>query len=570
MGEDPVVFRAHLPLEYEPAALQFHLLRHLNLSEDLRRRHAATLRALGLLVGLDDIPVPLMERIKWDRPFRYHPAQHAHDVAIDAAMLFARTRGGLAEVVVWPGERLCPTDWTFIGALQRIAPMRVRVLYSGPVPEAVAGQSSDLLELVADWGEEAAGESIVASTPYRERVAELVKALRGGGAQPAEYLRAAAACLNAGYYAQVVAILRDAPTGSWGERDRYLVEQNLFMAAFNLRDPVLAGEASARQLTLASQINETAVGVAHYNIAMHLLRLRQPRDQEGAIRHLNAALRRVTPEAQRDEVYLQAFLRNGVALAYSQLGRLQEAASLLGEARALLEPFEDDDRARIEKATFLYNWAQLALMEGDLRSALERLDRVQEVEPHLGYYWVERGNWLFQTEDYRASLEAYRRALITSVPNESLLFNMAVCWEQLGEEARAADGYEEVLRRYPGNADAVQAVTELLLLAGEHKRLVDMVAPLVDALESADCFSNYALAMQELGETERAVEYFKRALAAQPQHVNAMVNLAAVRFDQGDVREAETLLRQALQIDPSHEVALSNLGYLEGAAGASA
>lgn len=63
----------------------------------------------------------------------------------------------------------------------------------------------------------------------------------------------------------------------------------------------------------------------------------------------------------------------------------------------------------------------------------------------------------------------------------------------------------------------------------------------------------------EFGAVEEAIEAYRRAIALQPGHSDAYVNLGRILHER-DVMEAERHYRLALAVDPSHPTALFNLG----------
>ena len=62
------------------------------------------------------------------------------------------------------------------------------------------------------------------------------------------------------------------------------------------------------------------------------------------------------------------------------------------------------------------------------------------------------------------------------------------------------------------------------------------------------------------GETGKAIEYFKQAIAVYPNFIQALSNLGAALNKQGHYSQALPHLKQALELDPDFGVAYFNLG----------
>lgn len=55
-----------------------------------------------------------------------------------------------------------------------------------------------------------------------------------------------------------------------------------------------------------------------------------------------------------------------------------------------------------------------------------------------------------------------------------------------------------------------------------------------------------------VGEEDEAIEAYERSVARLPAHVNALINLAVMYEDRGDIPRAEKCLKQILDTDPRH------------------
>ncbi|MHC4717704.1 MAG: tetratricopeptide repeat protein, partial [Planctomycetota bacterium] len=75
-----------------------------------------------------------------------------------------------------------------------------------------------------------------------------------------------------------------------------------------------------------------------------------------------------------------------------------------------------------------------------------------------------------------------------------------------------------------------------------------------------DCwmaYTNYGPLLRKRGQTDRAVEMYRKALAIKPDHPEALSNLANIRRERGDLREAVKLYRKAMEIRPTGNTAFS-------------
>lgn len=76
-----------------------------------------------------------------------------------------------------------------------------------------------------------------------------------------------------------------------------------------------------------------------------------------------------------------------------------------------------------------------------------------------------------------------------------------------------------------------------------------------------------AIAEHQAGRFAEAETLYRKALAQEPRHVDALRLLGVVRFQRGDLPEAERLLHQALSAAPDHAKTHDNLAYVLAGAG---
>lgn len=80
------------------------------------------------------------------------------------------------------------------------------------------------------------------------------------------------------------------------------------------------------------------------------------------------------------------------------------------------------------------------------------------------------------------------------------------------------------------------------------------------AREQAESLYKEGLAAHQAGDFERADQLYRRAIASDATHSNAMQMRGVIRLQTGDAEEAVRLIQRAVQVDPANGQAFSNLG----------
>jgi tetratricopeptide (TPR) repeat protein len=133
-----------------------------------------------------------------------------------------------------------------------------------------------------------------------------------------------------------------------------------------------------------------------------------------------------------------------------------------------------------------------------------------------------------------------------------------------GDLESARRDFESAIAIYPVYPDAHQSLGRLHLrqkradLALPHLRQATEVRPHWPA-----AFLNLGDAQWLVGEEERVLVSFERAVSQAPRSADAHHRLAAARHEKGRLGEAAAGYREALRIDPSHASAARGLARLQ-------
>ena len=98
-------------------------------------------------------------------------------------------------------------------------------------------------------------------------------------------------------------------------------------------------------------------------------------------------------------------------------------------------------------------------------------------------------------------------------------------------------------------------------MRGQHQEMIDFYRhALAINPNLPEALSNIACILREQGDVQGAIDHCHRALAINPKSPETLVNLGNALRDEGEVTAAIDAYRQALTIQPTHPKALNNLG----------
>jgi len=128
------------------------------------------------------------------------------------------------------------------------------------------------------------------------------------------------------------------------------------------------------------------------------------------------------------------------------------------------------------------------------------------------------------------------------------------------EEAKSA--FEEVLLDDPRNAEALFNLGMCFTELGEPQRAITALSKSIDYNpEHSNSYVALGYAYDKLGDEEAAIKHLLLALSLDPDNPYAMRNLGGVFGKSGEMKEALSYLQKAYEINPSDAATVYGLAY---------
>ncbi len=221
------------------------------------------------------------------------------------------------------------------------------------------------------------------------------------------------------------------------------------------------------------------------------------------------------------------FSRYYLAEIFVERGLLDRAKQQLDEAIKLNPQFE--------QAFLLYG--NLHHRRGELALAAEKYLRASEINPKSLQAWRNLGASYDAAGNYEKALSAYSTAKSLSPGDPKILLALASIHSKTNKPQEAMKEYEEVLKLQPETAAVEREQVERALVG-------------------------LGNAAWQLGQNEKAVEHYQKALALNLRNYEALLGLGLVMLKTDEWGKAEENLRKALEVKPDSKEAHYNLGVL--------
>ncbi|MBV8031295.1 MAG: tetratricopeptide repeat protein [Betaproteobacteria bacterium] len=142
------------------------------------------------------------------------------------------------------------------------------------------------------------------------------------------------------------------------------------------------------------------------------------------------------------------------------------------------------------------------------------------------------------------------------------VMQQAVGLHQAGHPEQAEPLYRSVLNALPNQPDILHLLGLSLAQQGKHGQALKFFERALKAGPRPDLLSNMGTTLRALKRIPEAVRAYEKALAIDPNFVDALYNLGGTYGELVRLQEAIELLKRAVQLAPDHALALKELAVV--------
>ncbi len=249
-------------------------------------------------------------------------------------------------------------------------------------------------------------------------------------------------------------------------------------------------------------------------------------------------------------------------------GRSEEALDVLQErldrARSVGLPSGD-------LAALLVRQATLAGRElGELDRARSLLEEALELVPDYPSAIAELARLHKDEEDWPAYAQARMKEAEVAEDLDSAVTALVeagrVFQEKLGDISRASECFAAAIKKAPDSVEALQAAADLARSRQDWDELLRLLGRLSELVESPERKADLLTELSDVtrksgGSTDDAKKLLHQALDVQRDHVQAVIALADIFYEEGASTEAKDLLEEALRRLEGQPKLAARLGY---------
>ena len=143
------------------------------------------------------------------------------------------------------------------------------------------------------------------------------------------------------------------------------------------------------------------------------------------------------------------------------------------------------------------------------------------------------------------------------------LFNQALAFHRCGDLESAKNIYEQLLGKYPENAEVIHLLGVIALQTKDLTKAVGLISKaLVINPQMPAAFSNLGNAYKDQKELDKALKCYQCALKIDPLFEDAISNIGNIFYDKKNYVEAKNFYNRAIALNPRHADAYYNRGNI--------
>ncbi len=196
---------------------------------------------------------------------------------------------------------------------------------------------------------------------------------------------------------------------------------------------------------------------------------------------------------------------------------------------------------------------------------------VSATDPEGARVSYAHGNQLLAQGDFGGAVEAFTESISRDPSQAQTYNNRAIAYTQLGQLDLAVDDLNSALGLVGDDPEILFNLGNVQLRRGFYPLAADAFERVLQRSPGdTDAKNNLAVALIQLGDLDRAEELLHEVLSVEPDRADALGNLGTIAEQRQDTEQAMTMYRRALDVDPDDLSSLLNLGMLEAQEGSTA
>ncbi|MBQ8476371.1 tetratricopeptide repeat protein, partial [bacterium] len=217
-----------------------------------------------------------------------------------------------------------------------------------------------------------------------------------------------------------------------------------------------------------------------------------------------------------------------LAQAYAIAGEFQSGLNLYNK---LLDELPPEQGEIIIKyiSNIICAWAQDLFSKGEYNQAFDKFFEAIKYNEENDDVYYQLGKCNYYIKSIQDSISHFKRAIALKPQESKYYFGLGCAYDEMGSIKNAKSAFHDAINIDPMNIKARIAYAITLTKELEYAQSVEQFLEVLKYIpDNADTLYNTALAYELIGDTERAIKYYKKAIDVNPEHKEAKHNIELI------------------------------------------
>lgn len=214
-----------------------------------------------------------------------------------------------------------------------------------------------------------------------------------------------------------------------------------------------------------------------------------------------------------------------LARAYTLMGEFEVGVKLYNK---LLDKLPSEQGEIIIKyiSNLICSWAQDLFKKGDYNKAFDKFFEALKYDEENDDVYFQLGKCNYYIKSFQDAIAHFKRAIAIKPTESNYYFGLGCVYDAMGQSKNAEVAFFDALNINPMNIQARIAYAISLTKELEYAKSIEHFSEVLKYIPNdADTIYNLALAYEMVGDYERAIKFYKKALEVDKNHKEARHNI---------------------------------------------
>ena len=167
---------------------------------------------------------------------------------------------------------------------------------------------------------------------------------------------------------------------------------------------------------------------------------------------------------------------------------------------------------------------------------------------------MTQGNQLKASKDYPGAIAKYEAAIAANPSLYAAYGEIGLIYSEMNQPDKAAEAFNKLLEKDPGNADAAVDLANLYFKQGKTEEAKKALSGLdISKVTNASTLYNLGVGFYNAQQNEEAIKYWEKAVSIDPNMTDAWFQLAVAYYGVQNLPKAKEAFQKVIAMAPDSE-----------------